>query len=121
MIRLQVALNDSVRCVFSTGTPCREGSPWFADAENPREKPTHTNGLGKNASSGVPLWTGPGAEGARQVAVGRLDDGEGAVLPFVEEAPHVGRRRVENGRVRTPVATEVEPRIVRGLAGPADT
>jgi stress response protein YsnF len=47
------------------------------------------------------------------VAVERLDSGEGAVLPLVEEALRVGKRRVETGRVRISVATEAEERIVR--------
>ena len=36
-----------------------------------------------------------------------------AVLPLVEEAPLVGKQRVETGRVRVPVATETEERLVR--------
>jgi stress response protein YsnF len=71
------------------------------------------NGFAKNAGSRVPLSTRPGAEGEVQVAVERLDDGEGAVLPLVEEALRVGKRRVETGRVRISVATDAEERIVR--------
>jgi uncharacterized protein (TIGR02271 family) len=36
-----------------------------------------------------------------------------AVLPLVEEALRVGRRRVETGRVRVSVATDTEERLVR--------
>ncbi|MBD0276034.1 MAG: DUF2382 domain-containing protein [Acetobacteraceae bacterium] len=44
----------------------------------------------------------------------RLDDTAGeAVLPLVEESLLVGKRRVETGRVRVSVATEVEERVVR--------
>jgi uncharacterized protein (TIGR02271 family) len=35
------------------------------------------------------------------------------VLPLVEEALRVGKRRVETGRVRVSVNTEIEERIVR--------
>ena len=38
---------------------------------------------------------------------------EEAVLPLVEEALRVGKRRVETGRVRVSVATEAEERVVR--------
>lgn len=35
------------------------------------------------------------------------------VLPIVEEALRVGKRRVETGRVRVSVSTDVEERVVR--------
>ena len=35
------------------------------------------------------------------------------VLPLVEEALRVGKRRVETGRVRVSVSTDVEERVVR--------
>jgi uncharacterized protein (TIGR02271 family) len=38
---------------------------------------------------------------------------EEAVLPLVVETLHVGKRRVETGRVRVSVATETEERLVR--------
>jgi uncharacterized protein (TIGR02271 family) len=38
---------------------------------------------------------------------------EAAVLPLVEEALRVGKRRVETGRLRISVATEAEERVVR--------
>jgi uncharacterized protein (TIGR02271 family) len=38
---------------------------------------------------------------------------EAAVLPLVEEALRVGKRRVETGRVRISVSTEAEERVVR--------
>ncbi len=38
---------------------------------------------------------------------------EEVVLPLVEEALRVGKRRVETGRVRVSVNTEVEDRVVR--------
>ena len=42
------------------------------------------------------------------------DAGEGAaVLPLVEEALRVGKRRVETGRVRVSVSTETEERLLR--------
>ena len=48
------------------------------------------------------------------VATERLDDtGEHAVLPLVEEALRVGKRRVETGRVRVSVSTETEERRLR--------
>ena len=45
----------------------------------------------------------------------RLEDaGDGAaVLPLVEEALRVGKRRVETGRVRVSVSTETEERLLR--------
>ena len=44
----------------------------------------------------------------------RLDGTDGrAVLPLVEEALRVGKRRVETGRVRVSVTTETEERLVR--------
>jgi uncharacterized protein (TIGR02271 family) len=73
----------------------------------------HVNGFAKNAHSRVPLCPRSGVEGARPVAVERLDNGEEAVLPLVEEALRVGKRRVETGRVRISVATEAEERTVR--------
>lgn len=36
-----------------------------------------------------------------------------AVLPLVEEALRVGKRRVETGRVRVSVSTDIEERVVR--------
>jgi stress response protein YsnF len=51
-------------------------------------------------------WEAPVAE--------RIDDSASeAVLPLVEEALRVGKRRVETGRVRVSVRTEAEERIVR--------
>ncbi len=48
------------------------------------------------------------------VATERLEDtGDSAVLPLVEEALRVGKRRVETGRVRVSVATETEERLLR--------
>lgn len=48
------------------------------------------------------------------MATERLDGtGDRAVLPLVEEALRVGKRRVETGRVRVPVATDTEERLVR--------
>ncbi len=48
------------------------------------------------------------------VATERLDDtGECAVLPLVEEALRVGKRRVETARVRVSVSTETEERLLR--------
>lgn len=41
------------------------------------------------------------------------DSGEEMVLPLVEEALRVGKRRVETGRVRISVGTEQEERVVR--------
>jgi uncharacterized protein (TIGR02271 family) len=42
------------------------------------------------------------------------DAGDGAVvLPLVEEALRVGKRRVETGRVRVSVSTETEERLLR--------
>ncbi len=38
---------------------------------------------------------------------------EEVVLPLVEEALRVGKRRVETGRVRVSVSTDVEERVVR--------
>jgi stress response protein YsnF len=38
---------------------------------------------------------------------------EETVLPLVEEALRVGKRRIETGRVRISVATEAEERLVR--------
>ncbi len=38
---------------------------------------------------------------------------EETVLPLVEEALRVGKRRIETGRVRISVATETEARLVR--------
>ena len=44
----------------------------------------------------------------------RLDDtGEHAVLPLVEEALRVGKRRAETGRVRVSVSTATEERLLR--------
>lgn len=43
----------------------------------------------------------------------RLEDEGYAVLPLVEEALRVGKRRVETGRVRVSIATETEERPVR--------
>jgi len=46
--------------------------------------------------------------------VERLDDADKEmVLPLVEEALRVGKRRVETGRVRISVGTEQEDRVVR--------
>ncbi len=48
------------------------------------------------------------------MATERLEDtGDSAVLPLVEEALRVGKRRVETGRVRVSVATETEERLLR--------
>ena len=45
---------------------------------------------------------------------GRINNADDeAVLPLVEEALRVGKRRVETGRVRVSVATETEERLVR--------
>jgi stress response protein YsnF len=41
------------------------------------------------------------------------DTAEEVVLPLVEEALRVGKRRVETGRVRVSVSTDVEERVVR--------
>jgi stress response protein YsnF len=50
----------------------------------------------------------------RAVGTERLDGTDGyAVLPLVEEALRVGKRRVEAGRVRVSVRTEAEERLVR--------
>lgn len=44
----------------------------------------------------------------------RIDDTAGeVVLPLVEESLLVGKRRVETGRVRVSVNTEIEERVVR--------
>ena len=45
----------------------------------------------------------------------RLDDADdgAAVLPLVEEALRVGKRRVETGRLRVSVLTETEERLLR--------
>ncbi len=44
----------------------------------------------------------------------RTDDTAGeTVLPLVEEALRVGKRRVETGRVRVSLSTETEERVVR--------
>ena len=44
----------------------------------------------------------------------RTDDTAGeTVLPLVEEALRVGKRRIETGRVRVSVSTDVEERVVR--------
>ena len=46
--------------------------------------------------------------------VGRTDNADDeTVLPLVEEALRVGKRRVETGRVRVSIATETEERPVR--------
>ena len=46
--------------------------------------------------------------------VGRIDGaGDEAVLPLAEELLRIGKRRVETGRVRVSVATDVEERLVR--------
>ena len=46
--------------------------------------------------------------------VGRIDDaGDEAVLPLVEELLRIGKRRVETGRVRVSVATDVAEQLVR--------
>ena len=48
------------------------------------------------------------------VATEKLDDtGDDAVLPLVEEALRVGKRRVETGRVRVSVSTDIEEQVVR--------
>ncbi len=45
---------------------------------------------------------------------GRTDNtDDGTVLPLVEEALRVGKRRVETGRVRVSVFTDSEERVVR--------
>lgn len=50
------------------------------------------------------------------MAAERLDNtGDEVVLPLVEEALRVGKRRVETGRVRVSVATEAEERVVREM------
>ena len=55
----------------------------------------------------------PRREGERSVAE-RVEDSAGeAVLPLVEETLLVGKRRVETGRVRVSVSTDVEERVVR--------
>ena len=44
----------------------------------------------------------------------RIDDTAGeAVLPLVEETLLVGKRRVETGRVRVSVSTEIQEQVVR--------
>ncbi len=44
----------------------------------------------------------------------RIDDTAGeTVLPLVEETLRVGKRRVETGRVRVSVGTEVQEQVVR--------
>ena len=44
----------------------------------------------------------------------KLDDtGDDAVLPLVEEALLVGKRRVETSRVRVSVSTEIQEQVVR--------
>ncbi len=44
----------------------------------------------------------------------RIDDTAGeVVLPLVEEALRVGKRRVETGRVRVSVSTDIEEQVVR--------
>ncbi len=43
----------------------------------------------------------------------KLEGTEAEVLPLVEEALRVGKRRVETGRVRIAVTTEAEERLVR--------
>lgn len=43
----------------------------------------------------------------------RIDDIEEAVLPLVQEDLVVGKRRVETGRVRISVNTDIEERVVR--------
>lgn len=46
--------------------------------------------------------------------VDRIEDTAGeAVLPLVEEALRVGKRRVETGRVRVSVHTDIEEQVVR--------
>lgn len=48
------------------------------------------------------------------MVIERLDGAdEELVLPLIEEALRVGKRRVETGRVRVSLATEVEERLVR--------
>ena len=48
------------------------------------------------------------------VATEKLDDtGDDAVLPLVEEALLVGKRRVETSRVRVSVSTEIQEQVVR--------
>ena len=48
------------------------------------------------------------------VATEKLDGTDrDAVLPLLEEALVVGKRRVETGRVRVSIATETEERLVR--------
>lgn len=42
-----------------------------------------------------------------------IGSAEEVVLPLIEEALHVGKRRVETGRVRVSVATDAEERLVR--------
>ncbi len=48
------------------------------------------------------------------MAVEHLDDSDKeTVLPLIEEALRVGKRRVETGRVRISIGTEEEKQVVR--------
>lgn len=56
----------------------------------------------------------PGRNVGGASVVEKLEDTAGeAVLPLVEEALRVGKRRVETGRVRVSVSTEVQEEVVR--------
>jgi len=69
--------------------------------------------LERTRCRGRRLMRVPGREGSDPVADETQDAASEAVLPLVEEALRVGKRRVETGRVRVSVSTEIEEQIVR--------
>jgi uncharacterized protein (TIGR02271 family) len=78
-----------------------------------RESARH-NRHGKNAAHLVPLSRRPGTEGGMRVDIMKPHNtAKETVLPLVEEALRVDKRRTETGRVRISVATEAEERLVR--------